>query len=147
MRVLAFSSFHGLDLRMAKRKTASRAPARVRVAQPRQGVVVVRESRPAKVARRLGGRRTGVAGSSLQSDIRKMAIGGAGVGFIEKYLGATLPNIPLIGRKGAIALGVYMFKPKAGLLRDVGIAAAALSGYQFAKENKIDGEYDDEDDD
>lgn len=131
---------------MARKKTAvRRAPARTTAS--RQGAVVVVRERAQSIAKKVNRhRRSGASGTTLQSDMRKMAIGGAAVGFFEKYLGSSIPNIPLIGRKGAIALGVYMMKPKAGILRDVGIAAAALSGYQFAKENKIDGEdYDDED--
>lgn len=75
-----------------------------------------------------------------------MAIGGYGVGFIEKQFGAQLPDIPVVGKKGAIALAVLMFKPKNKILQDVGAAAACLAGYQFAKESRIDGDdYDDED--
>ncbi len=108
-------------------------------------MVVVREQ-AARVAKRVkGARRGGAAGTTLQSDMRKMAIGGAAVGIVEKFFGSKIPAIPYVGRKGAIALGVYFFKPKAGLLRDVGLAAAVLSGYQFAKENKIDGEFDEDD--
>lgn len=75
-----------------------------------------------------------------------MAIGGAAVGIVEKMFGDKIPSVPYVGRKGAIALAVYFMKPKSGLIRDIGIAAAALSGYQFAKENKIDGEDDFDDD-
>lgn len=137
---------------MAKRKTTKTmsAPAGASVSTRRvggQSVVVVRE-KAAQVARKVkGARRSGAAGTSLQGDIRKAAMGGAGVGFIEKTFGDKIPKVPYVGRKGAIALAVYMFKPKMPLLRDVGIAAAAMAGYQLAREGKIDGTDDDWDDD
>lgn len=90
-------------------------------------------------------RATGAQAAGLASRIQRGAIGGAVVGFIEKQFGDQIPTLPLIGRKGAIALAVYMFKPKNAILQDAGIAAATLSGYQFAKENKIDGPDDDDD--
>lgn len=67
------------------------------------------------------------------------AMGGFGVGFIEKHWGDKIPTIAGIGRKGAIALGVYILKPKQKLLQDIGLAAACLAGYEFATTNKVSG--------
>lgn len=74
-------------------------------------------------------------------------MGGFGVGFIEKNFGDKLPSLPVVGTKGAIAIGCYLFGAKHPLVRDVGIAAAAMAGYQFAKEGKVSGDGDDYDDD
>jgi hypothetical protein len=137
---------------MAKAKR--RAPARavsVRRAPARSSggggpVVVVRET-VGRAAKAVGRRRaSGAAGAGLQKRMQAMAMGGLGVGFIEKHFGAQLPQLPFVGRKGAIALAVYFFKPKSGMLQDVGVAAACLAGYQFAKEQRIDGVGDDFDD-
>jgi len=74
-------------------------------------------------------------------------MGGFGVGIVEKMFGDKLPTLPLIGRKGAIALAVYFLEPKTKLLQDIGLAAAALSGYEFAKTGSVSGDdYDDDDD-
>ena len=78
------------------------------------------------------------------------ALGGFGVGIVEKTFGDKLPSLPYVGRKGAIALAVYFLQPKTKLLQDVGLAAAALSGYEFAKDGKVSGvgyddDYDDDD--
>ena len=137
---------------MAKRKT--RAPSKTVTVQRRAparatggggSVVVVRES-VGKATRAVGRRRlSGAAGSGLQKRMQGMALGGLGVGFIEKHFGNQLPSLPMVGRKGAIALAVYFFKPKSPMLQDIGVAAACLAGYQFAKENKIDGDMNDED--
>ena len=70
-------------------------------------------------------------------------MGGAGVGLVEKYFGDKIPTLPVVGRKGAVALAVYFFKPKSKLVQDIGVAAAAMSGYEFVKDGKISG--DDED--
>ena len=76
-----------------------------------------------------------------------LAGGGFGVGFIEKQFGDKIPTLPLVGRKGAIALAVYFMKPKSGLLQDVGKAAAAIAGYELGKTGVVTGEGDEWDDD
>jgi hypothetical protein len=105
-----------------------------------------RSSSPRRRARARGGirRRVGTAlgAAGLRSRIGGAALGGWGVGMVEKYF-PNLPSLPVIGRKGAIALAVYAMQPKHKLLQDLGVAAAALSGYQFAKENKVTGNDDD----
>jgi len=68
--------------------------------------------------------------------------GGFGVGFIEKNWGSQIPSLPFVGRKGAIALGIYFFSPKSRILQDVGIAAAAIAGYELGSTGQIQGEDD-----
>lgn len=71
------------------------------------------------------------------------ALGGAALGFIEKSF-PNLPTVPVIGRKGTIAIGAYLLSKRGGLggslLRDVAIAAAVLAGYELGKEGHISGE-------
>lgn len=71
------------------------------------------------------------------------AIGGAAVGFIEKQF-PTLPTIPLVGKKGTIAIGAYFIAKKGGSLghiaRDVCIAAAVLAGHDLGASGKISGD-------
>lgn len=70
------------------------------------------------------------------------AIGGAALGLIEKLV-PDLPTIPIIGRKGTIAIGAYFLHKHGvggGVLRDVAVAAAVLAGYQLGKEGRIDGD-------
>jgi hypothetical protein len=82
----------------------------------------------------------------------KHAGGAALAGFIVGKLEAmdfikALPRLPYVGMKGTIALGAYILN-KQGIggtySRDVCIAAATCAGYQFGKEDKIDGEDDDD---
>lgn len=80
--------------------------------------------------------------ASIRTRMGGVALGGLGVGLIEKTF-PNLPSLPVVGRKGAIALGVYMLQPKEKLLQDVGIAAAAIAGYEFGKTGTISGPYDD----
>ncbi len=80
------------------------------------------------------------------------AIGGFGVGFIEKTWGDKIPAVPYIGRKGAIALAIYFWNPKSTIAKDIGVAAAVLSGYELARDGSISGEdwddqYEGDDDD
>lgn len=77
-----------------------------------------------------------------------MGVGGFGVGFIEKTWGDQIPSLPWVGRKGAVALAIYFLNPSNKILRNVGNAAAAISGYELGSTGKISGEdFDDEDDD
>lgn len=69
-------------------------------------------------------------------------VGGFGVGLIEKTF-PNLPTLPMVGRKGAIALAIYFLEPKERILQDVGIAAAAISGHELGKTGAISGYGDD----
>jgi hypothetical protein len=55
-----------------------------------------------------------------------------------------MPTVPIIGKSGTIAIGCYFFGPKSGIVRDVGLAAAAIAGYSFGKSGVVSG-YDPED--
>jgi len=107
----------------------------IRIAAPRVVAPKRRATRRAPSA---------VGGGNLKDSMIKMAIGGAALGFIEKSgFAASLPTIPLVGRKGTIAIAAYFLGgKKPGLMRDVAIAAAVLSGYELGKEGKISGEDD-----
>jgi len=72
----------------------------------------------------------------------KVAITAAVIGMAEKSgVLDKLPEIPFVGRKGAIALGAYYWAKHGGgsLARDVCIVAAALCGYEYGKEGSISG--------
>lgn len=45
-----------------------------------------------------------------------------------------------MGRKGAIAIGAYFLHSKHALIGDVGLAAAAISGYQLGTTGAISGD-------
>jgi hypothetical protein len=71
-----------------------------------------------------------------------VAMGGLGVGLLERFIGDKIPTLPYIGRKGAIALGIYFMNPTSPMLRNVGIAAAAIAGYQLGAVGSISGDDD-----
>jgi len=83
-------------------------------------------------------------GGALNSkNLVGVVVGGALLGWIERYYGAKLPSIPILGVKGSIAIGAY-FANKQGIARDITrdvcIAAAATAGYQVGKEGKVSGD-------
>lgn len=132
---------------MAKRrKTATRtvvvAPA------PRQAAPIIKVSAPraAPIKRRKrhsGGKRTGGARGADTKEFIGVGIGGAAVGFVEKTWGANIPTVPILGRMGTVALGCYIARRQGfggNLVRDMGIAAAAIAGYQLGLTGKISGE-------
>lgn len=130
-----------------KKKTTVRRSGGVVVVQPSapparrrsSGMTRVR-SAGRSIRRRVSGAFSGSA--SIKKRITGSAMGGFGVGFIEKTFGDKIPTLPYVGRKGAIALAVYFLEPKSEILRDVGIAAGALAGYELAKEGSISGDDD-----
>ena len=67
-------------------------------------------------------------------------MGGLGYGLIEKHFGAKIPTLPFIGRSGTVALACYFFAGKHPLIKDVGVAAAAIAGYSFGATGKVSGE-------
>jgi hypothetical protein len=113
--------------------------------------IVVVEPRAMTSTRRSGGRRRsrrksrrtsrrgGSTGASLKTRAIGAAMGGFGVGFIEKQIGDKLPTLPIIGKKGAIAIAAYFLAGKSELARDVCISAAAISGYELGKTGVISG--------
>lgn len=70
--------------------------------------------------------------------------GGLAVGWVEKHYGAQIPTLPLVGKKGALALAIYFLKPTNKWIRAAGIAAAAISGYELGTTGHVTGEDDDE---
>lgn len=71
------------------------------------------------------------------------ALGGAVLGFIEKQF-PNLPTVPLIGRKGTIALAAYFVARRGGsfshIARDVGLAAAAIAGNELGATGRVSGD-------
>lgn len=104
-----------------------------------------RRRRAAPKKRRRGGARVGASGGgrALKTRMTSAGLGGFGVGFIEKNWGHLIPTLPFVGRKGAVALAMYFLEPKMQILQDVGIAAAAISGYEMGAKGTISGEDDD----
>lgn len=67
------------------------------------------------------------------------AVGGFITGWIEKSF-PNLPSLPVVGKKGAIALGAYFLKGKHPIVADVGKSAAAICGYELGKTGSISGD-------
>jgi hypothetical protein len=67
------------------------------------------------------------------------------VGYVEKegWL-AKLPTIPVIGRKGALALAAHYYSKHGGgrMARDVAVVAAVLAGYELGLKGSISGDVD-----
>lgn len=98
---------------------------------------------PRKHKRRRSGGGGGARGGSKR--VFGAAIGGAIVGFVEKSeVLKDLPDMPLIGKKGTVALVAYFWakNSRSQLAWDVAFAGAALAGYQFGKEGKVSGDED-----
>lgn len=75
-----------------------------------------------------------------------MFTGGLVYGFIDKKF-PDLPRMPIIGKSGTVALAAYLFGGKYQIVRDTGIAAAAIAGYTLGKTGVVSGvgdEFDDE---
>ena len=101
-----------------------------------------RVSNLARVARKKTRRRTSTSSGSGVTPV-KAAITAAVIGMAEKSgVLDKLPEIPIVGRKGALAIGAYIWARHGGgsLARDVCLVAASICGYQWGKEGSISGE-------
>jgi precorrin isomerase len=67
------------------------------------------------------------------------AVGGFAVGFLEKSF-PNLPSLPIVGKKGAIAIGAYLLRNQSPILVDVALSAAAISGYQLGSTGSVTGD-------
>ncbi|MFA5053629.1 MAG: hypothetical protein WC565_06210 [Parcubacteria group bacterium] len=130
----------------AKRKTSSSRT--VVVQQPKAAAPIIRVSAPRAPAvhrrKRSGGRRVS-GGGGTPKDMIGAGIGGAVYGFVEKQWGAKIPTIPILGRAGTVAVVCYFARKQGGmgrspLVRDLGMAAAVIAGYQLGSTGKISGE-------
>ena len=70
-------------------------------------------------------------------------LGGAAVGFIQKQF-PNLPSVPMVGKKGSIAIAGYFLAKRGGslshLARDVAVAAAVLAGEELGRSGTISGD-------
>lgn len=99
--------------------------------------VVVKK--PKKHPRHHGGGGRGLSGFVSNDRIGKV-VGALAVGFLEKQgLMQQLPALPLIGRKGTIALAAYMLGGKSKLANDICDAALILAAHEFGSTGSITG--------
>lgn len=128
-----------------RRRTRSRSAPLVRTVRA-PAAQVIRVSAPAPIRHRRGRRRSGGggAGGALTGQrVLGLGLGGLALGLLEKAI-PNLPTIPVLGRKGTIALGCYWFSRGSGggLIRDIAIAAASIAGYELGTTGKISGDFD-----
>lgn len=133
---------------MARRRSQRTALAVYRAPAPHYSAprpIVIRAPAPVQRRRR---RRSGGGGSlggllSGGNSIIAIGVASAAIGLAETSgLLAKLPAIPLIGRKGALAIAAYYYSKHGGgsLARDVCIAAAALAGNELGRTGAVSGD-------
>ncbi len=126
---------------MAKKRTASHAIVQYRRA-PSPKPIIIRQ-RAAPVKKKHHGRRHHAGKGNLQKTMTGAAVGGFLIGFIEKQF-PTLPTLPVVGKKGAIALVAYIVASKGGQIgavaRDVATVAAGIAGYEYGSTGKVTGD-------
>lgn len=129
----------------ARRRTASvsRSGGLVLVTPP-SPAPVARRSSGGRRRRRAGKRRSSSAaanGGNIQKTLTGVAIGGLAYGLLVKNF-PQLPRLPGIGRSGTVALAVAFLKPRNEILRNIGVAAAAIAGYSFGESGTVSGDGD-----
>jgi hypothetical protein len=142
---------------MAKTKTRTQTKV-IRVQQPAAQVIRVAAPRrrrttamvvagPRKVVhhRRRSSAAGGSGGPLTPNRMLGLGLGGLIFGYIEKTWGDKIPTIPVIGRSGTIAALAYFASKQggfghAGIVKDVGMAAAVITGYSFGKTGKVSGD-------
>ncbi len=123
------------------------APVIIRQSAPRRrrttAVVVAPRSAPVRRRRSNVGSK-GSVGPLTPNKLLGVGLGGAIFGYIEKTF-PNLPTLPMVGRSGTIAIAAYFISKQGGMghgsiVKDVGIAAAAITGYQLGKTGKVSGD-------
>lgn len=118
--------------------TRTASPVVYRAPAPRVQIVRVQSPRSAPMVKRgrSRGRGKGASGASMGA----VMAGGLILGLAEKAdLG--LPQIPILGRKGTMALAAWAYARATGskVARDIAIGMAAVSAYELGKEGSISG--------
>ena len=131
---------------MAKKKSTAIArptyyaqPIRTPAPIVRVSVPGLSKKKPTARRRKGGG---GGGGGSLGAEVMGAALTAGAIGLAEKSgLMDKLPAIPVIGRKGTLAVAAYFWARNGGgkIARDVAICAAVLSLYEYAKDGTISG--------
>jgi hypothetical protein len=112
-----------------------------RAAKP---IVIRQSAAPAKhKKRRSHGRRSAGGDALTPTRMFALMLGGAAVGFIQKQF-PNLPSVPVVGKKGTIAIAGYLLAKRGGSLahiaRDVARAAAVLAGEELGRTGSISGD-------
>lgn len=120
-----------------------RIPASSRMAAPIIKVSAPRAAPPAKKKRRSGGG----GGGGGDSDSRLVGLGvAAGLVGLAKSAGYLdkLPEVPFVGRIGAVAIAAHFWSKAGGgqMAKDIKKVAVILAAYQLGNQGKIDGEDD-----
>ena len=72
-----------------------------------------------------------------------VGLGGAAFGYLEKTF-PNFPSLPLIGRSGTIAIAAYFLSKRGGMgggiVRDIALAGAAITGCQLGKTGVVSGD-------
>jgi hypothetical protein len=136
---------------MARRKptvTQSKGVTIVQTPAPSAPVTRRRRSGGAVTRKRKTHRRRSSSGGgsrgSFKNQLIGTAMGGFGFGWIMKNYSAQIPSLPLVGRSGTVAIASYFLAGKHPLVKDVGVAAAAIAGYSFGKTGTVEGYVDDD---
>lgn len=131
---------------MAKRKSArvTKSGGTTIVTVPAAAPLARRRRSSRRVARRRGAQRrrssrSSRSGGSYTNKLLGTGAGGFAVGLIEKTF-PNMPTLPFVGRKGAIAIAAYFLHGKHPLIADIGIAAAAISGYELGTTGHVTGD-------
>ena len=99
-----------------------------------------RPSNLARAPKRRSSRRSGASSAGVTPV--KAAVTAAVIGLAEKSgVLDNLPEIPVVGRKGTLAIVAYFWAKRGGggLARDVALVAAALCGYEWGKTGSVTG--------
>ncbi len=138
---------------MARRKAATvtkekgvtivqTAPAPVTRRRRSSGAVTTRRRKGGVRRHRSGG--IGGSDKTFRDTLIGVGIGGFGFGWLMKHYANQIPTLPMVGKSGTIAIASYFFRGQHKVVRDIGVAAAAIAGYSFGKTGAVEGELPDE---
>jgi hypothetical protein len=135
---------------MARRRTANLSVVRTVTARPAAPIIKVTAPRAVPVKHKRRSRRSSSSSSSLSTNtLMGLALGSVILGYAEQTsFVKSLPTIPMIGKKGTLAVATYFLAKnmRSSIARDVCIAATVLAAHELGGTGRISGDddYDDE---
>jgi len=87
-------------------------------------------------------RRKGGGGGHTKTKAFAIAAAGLALGYLDRPGGAlsNLPTIPLLGKAGTLAVGLYFLAPKTGIWAEATAAAIAVAAYELGNKGSISGD-------
>lgn len=112
------------------------------MAPARASAPIIRVTAPRPLTKTKTKHRRKSGGGHTKTKAFAIAAAGLALGYLDKPGGAlsNIPTIPLLGRAGTLAAGLYFLAPKTGFWVEATAAAIAIAAYELGNKGSISGD-------